>query len=391
VYLDPTLGGQAFFSRLEVLINGEKVAPHYLDEFNYLFQSANRIMTTDEFCLKKYGRRMNAISTSAERVPARANEMDPQLKNAARSLTYGRYNSDSANLTRFSFDGNFPFSSQSNICQALLGRRNENGFLRPMTTIELRLHKRQPIDSMIESSKMLDSIYFTSTDAPANQITPDITINMTDLTIVYESFTPDPRDLEALIRPPIRYYVDVPMITLFSVPQGQKRVDQICDIPAGSKAVLVGWAHANQLWHDASSNKNLHSRFRFIPGAINLKLSATGKEGLMFSEGLENIGVPDACSSNWAQAYHAQLAAKGLTDELFERMFPSDSSLVPYKQLLVLDLTDYVFPEPFQLTTTTLFNAQLSPKGYYMFCISLQQYLYVQDSDLKFQHQLLVE
>jgi hypothetical protein len=374
-----------------VLVNGEKVAPSYLDEFNYIYQSANRILTTDEFSQKKYGRKMHSISTSAERLPSNSREMDPQLKNAARPLTHRNYASTSSNLTRFSFDGNFPFASQSNVLQALMGRKNENGFLRPMTTLELRLHKRQPITSMIDSSKILDTIYFSDADVPVNQATPDITVTFTDLTLVYESVTPDPRDLEDLIRPPINYYVDVPMFTMFAVPQGQKRVDQICDIPASTKAVLIGWAHSNQLWHEQASGKNLHTRFRFIPGAINLKLNATGKEGLFFSEGLENIGVLDACSSNWAQAYHSQLTEKGLTDELLDRMFPPESTITPYKQLLVMDLTDYVFPEPFQLTATTLFNAQLSPKGYYMFCISLQQYLYTQDSELRFSHKLLVD
>jgi hypothetical protein len=389
VYLDPTLGGQSFFSRIEVLINGEKIAPSYLEEFNYIYQSANRSLTTDDFCRKKYGKKLSGISTSAQRLAGTVATMDPSLKDAARSLTFRRYDSETPNLTRFSFDGNFPFSSQSNVLQSLLQMKNENGFLLPMTTIEVRLHKRQPLTSMIESCRMLDSVYFSDGDPPNNQVTPDIAIKMTDLTIVYESFTPDPRELDDLTKPPINYYVDVPQFTMFSVPAGQKRVDQICEIPARSRVVLIGWAHTNQLWHESSSNKNLHARFRFIPGAINIKLKATGKEGLLFSEGLENIGVPEASSSNWAQAYHGMLTEKELTDESFERLFPFDSTVVPYKQLLVLDLTDYVFPDNFQLTATTLFDAQMSPKGYYMFCISLQQYLYVQDSDFKFKHVLL--
>jgi hypothetical protein len=182
--------------------------------------------------------------------------------------------------------------------------------------------------------------------------------------------------------------VDVPKMRLTNVMSGKKYLEQVCQIPGGTKTIVLGWAHSNQLWFDPASGKNLHARLRFLPNVKKLRLRMTGKDGLVFNDGFEELGTTALSRTSWAHMYHANLVRRGLYDRDFSSLFPSEAAAVGYNQIIILDLTDHRLKDDFDLTVTSEFDAALSPEGYSLFYISLQQYTYTQDPDFKFSFEL---
>lgn len=84
-----------------------------------------------------------------------------------------------------------------------------NGFIRPGNQIFLDFHRRYPIDACIESCKVKDEAYWGDNPVDAANVRPDIQIEISDLTVLYQSVVPAAGFLASLLRNPSLYYVDV--------------------------------------------------------------------------------------------------------------------------------------------------------------------------------------
>jgi hypothetical protein len=391
IWTEPTTDGRCYFTKVEIFINDQKIETQSLDEFGHIWQKINRTFTTDEYCRDKYGKIFPRISNSGKRICAVIANADEELEAAMKSLDFLGWDKDTSNpnVVRFGFDGIFPLTSQSNILRTLTGKENENGYLRPLTSIEIRLFKRVPVDALIDSCNIMDLTYFSAdaTQAAQRRGSP-FQMELTDISLLYESLTPEQKELPSLTKGILKYYVDVPKIRLTNVTGGKKWLEQVCEIPGGTKAIILGWGHSSQLWHDESKHKNLHTRFRFLPNVKKLRLKMTGKDGLIFNDGFDELGTVELCWTSWAHMYHTNLVRRGLYDRDFSDLFPGTAAAVGYNQVLILDMTDHKLKDDFDLTVTTEFNATLSPEGYTLFYISLQQYVYSQTPDFKFSFDL---
>jgi hypothetical protein len=143
------------------------------------------------------------------------------------------------------------------------------------------------------------------------------------------------------------------------------------------------------MWYNSASGKNLLARSRFIPNSKEVKMRMNGKEFLMFQDGLQDLGTSDGNISVSCMTYHQYLVCKGLYDRPFEAMFPQGLVLSSHDQALILDLTDYKLDQPSDLWISVNYSNDLSPRGWNIYCISLQQYLYKQDQNLKFKFEPL--
>lgn len=92
---------------------------------------------------------------------------------------------------------------------SILDKEVVNGFLRPGLPIFLDFHRRHPCDSAIESNKVKDDAYWGDSPLDAAATKPDIELEITDLTVFYQSVTPAAHLLPSLLRGPSMYYVDV--------------------------------------------------------------------------------------------------------------------------------------------------------------------------------------
>jgi hypothetical protein len=385
LFIDPLLGMSCLFTRIDVIINNEKIEFPSLEEFGFAYHAINRRFTTDDFCKEKYGETIPRIGITTDR-QATAATATPALKRALQSLNFDSYNATNPILGSFGFDGVFPFSSQSNILAALMKKKIENGFLRPGTRITLRLYKRSTLNMMLDSTVAADAGYYSDADF-ANPL-PEPEFELVDLKLAYESFVPDARALAGFAKGIPKYYVDVPRFRFASVPSGQMVTTHELDIPKGTKALIVGWAHNSALWY--SEAKNLNTRFRFIPEAKEIKMKMNGVEGFIMKEGLQNLGLlKHANYSPTARLYHSSLVQKGLYDRNFETMFPRTDDPKSYDQVLIIDLTDRTIAEDTTMTLTTLYTNALSPANFNLFYITLQQYLFTHQPNNKWKYDLV--
>lgn len=409
VYLDPCLGPAAFFSKIEVRIKDTKIDAARLEEFGYIYQSLNRRFMTAEAQRERYGTTFPRVNTSSKRIATDATLMSEELKEASVSLTFEGWDNALSRSVSFGFDGEsrrnlsslefaganelvffpgvFPFNNQSNILAALLGKVVPQGFLRPSTEIYVDLFKRHPMDACIDSSKTRDSAYYS--DEAADVAKPEVAITIEDLCIVYESVTPSPALLRSLSSGTMSWYVDVPKLNHREMSPGLRHVTVSMPIEAGTKGVLLFFAHERQLVYDPATKRNLNARFRFPANCTGMKLKLTGHDNLLVHEGLVNIGVPakgSLESSN--QTYHRMLCKQELYDDVFDNMFPRTTTKVSYDQVLVLNTSCYKLKDWTELTVTMTFDENASPAKTRMVVLTLQQYLFTQTGSGQWKYDL---
>jgi hypothetical protein len=386
MFIDPLLGMNSIFSRIEFLIDNEKIELPNLEEFNFVYQSINRRFTTDEFYREKYGETIPRISTTTDRYAADVASASEPLKQALVSLHMDSWNVTNPVLGTFGMDGNFPISCQSNILAALMKKKVENGFLKPGTRITIRLYKRATVGCLLDTTKAIDTGYYSNTDlssAPVN-----IEFDIIDLKLVYESFIPDSKSLANFAKGIPKYYVDVPRFRFAAVPPKQMVTSHELDIPKGTKALIVGWAHSSALWWQ--DGKNLNTRYKFVPNSKEVKMKMNGEEGFIVKDGLKAFGSDEEFFSTAARLYHSNLVQKGLYDRPFNTMFPRKiATIKSYDQVLILDLTDRTINEDTKMTLTHVYDVNMSPENYYLFYITLQQYLFTHQATNKWKYDVV--
>jgi hypothetical protein len=140
-FLEPALGPASFIHKIELIINGYPLTiQEQLGHWNYVYQTQNRIFTTQEHYRRKYKRDLVRVSTTKDRTLTlteiahkndRVDGMSKVMIEAMASLQFDGKETTNEKWVRFGCDGVFPFDCQSNILTALTGVWNKNGYLPP--------------------------------------------------------------------------------------------------------------------------------------------------------------------------------------------------------------------------------------------------------------------
>jgi hypothetical protein len=381
LFLTPELDGSSFYLKMDFYVNNEKIEQPDLYEFNGLYQKINRTFTNDKFYEDKYGKKLPRIYTTNDRWADKKANMPEAMKLACKTTTFDDYTTTQPILLRFGFDGYWPFDSQSNILAVLLNTVVPNGYFRPGSNLSMRLTKRNPIDGAVESMIITDPEYFDSAPVPALHVSPSIKIEILDLAVAYESFVP--KVLGSLGKGSLRYYSDIPKLRYEVIPAKQRETNTQFQVPAGSRAFVIGFALESQLWLDASKKRNVHYRFRFIPNSTEIRCHLPDRE-LEFENGLQNPGVAEQTSSITCRLYHEKLRKRGLFQGSFEDLFPAGlPDKISYCQVLIADVSRCPLNEDTCLTIKITYNAKLSPADYRIFIVSLGQFTRTQTDDNK--------
>lgn len=398
VFIDDIHQGAFLFDRVDLYFNDEKIEVPLLGSNWHLYRAVNSIFATDETCLERYGRRLNRMRVAKERV-ATTTTIPDKAKEAAAALQFTSWNESEPNVAWFGLSGLFPFNFQSNLTRALYDRYISNRFLAPETRVRAHFHVRDHPEAFFDSMLIKDPNFVNSDDLPANETRgTGFKVDLSDMTILYQSFTPSTTQLAQMMkRTSLDYYVDVPKIQLIGVPDRKSWIQQTLTVPKGTRVLVVGWIHSNALFYDPAKGKPMHTRFTYLPNVKHLALSIGGREGEIFQTGYENLGLDSAWASPWAAAYHAELVRKGLYDAPFHSLFPKKDLALGnigsrgYQQLLLFDLSDRKIEQDAELTLSMTFAAgETSPEKYFLFTISIQQYLYHQGADKRLTFKPLV-
>jgi hypothetical protein len=376
-YLDPALGGATFFSKCEVLINGYLVEGPVVGDAGFVHQIVNRTWCGQNEQRKKYGRTIPRISTMIERTyPTAAGS---QLSHILAENQFDGQTETRDIVTHFSFDAYWPLCSQSNILRTLQRTDVEGGFLPPETQINIRLHVRSPIDALIERPRISDAHY--NEEAREVEAADYLTLFPTfkELFIMYDSVTLESvEQLNRIKRMSIRYYADVPNISLQQVASGSNHTVNTVTIPRATKALVLLWPVEWQIFFNAGRRKNLCGRFTFPANGKRFRINLKDRDGLLIKEGLDDFGVVDAQTSATCRAYHLSLAQKGLYSKPFSSLFPRGPMNLDrsYDQIIILDLTPYTIADKTEIEVTVDYENPGSPIKLWLMAMTYQQYCY---------------
>ena len=373
VHLNPLLGPASFFVDMEVKIDHQDINEKTkLEAFNFIYTAWEKTFMSLEDYKKTYLEDRLMISTEQE------NQLDSEIwKKVAKKMDFGSTLEGQAMsiLERFNMQGIFPLSPFSNVLSALRKKENTRGWFAPLKSFEFRLIKRQPVDEAVERvGGYTDKDYFTG-DMPAEVKWFDLELVIEDICIMYESVKITPKNsLKGILG---TFDVDVPIAIMAHLPPRQNQTSTNVLIPAGTKAVLIGFPIEDQLYFNKSSKKFLRSGVIFPPDLKELKIDLGGREDLIFRDGFTNLGMDSNQDDITCRAYYEELVRQKLYDGPIDTMFArSATRRTRYNSIIVLNLMSSHLKESQLMTITTKFGSKLSPEKtkILIFCLTTWKY-----------------
>lgn len=405
IYVNPLLGGTCFFRKCDVSLDRIPIQSNNFEPNDHLhYQALHRLFCSEGLRKEKYGKPLTWLSHPAEKayadavtevpaVPAlpvigdRAAQAGvayvagkpvyrhPNLVKAMESLVFEGKGTSQPAAFSFGFDGVFPLSCQSNALRQITRQKIDNGVLHPGMEFSISLLKQKPFEAAVENANVTDDAYFgiggqaIDDAAVAAPFIRNVTFTVKGLFLTYESIILEsPDQLERLKRTVMRYYCDVALYRNNNLTPNVQYDRQLVSVPAGARLLYLAFLFEPQILYGARKNSWLSARYRFPPGLDTVQLTMTGRDGLIFKDGLQGLGVRGGRSSPSLRTYVRDLVRKGLYSRDFDAFFPPhDVSPHGYDQALLVDLTPYKIKEGTVLTVDMTYQpTQGSPVGWYL-------------------------
>jgi hypothetical protein len=379
-----------------------------LEDKLIFYNAVNKIINDAEGRREMYGHDMDWISNTDQRtvraavtatpyVPAAGTaaaveavaespiQMSPQMRHSVRSLTFDSTTSKLHGVITLGCDGVFPFQLQNGSLRKITGQRNDNKFLHPNCKINVKLHLRTPITMAVERTAVTDTAYYTS----ANHTAVPFEIEITGANLTYESLLTDEKETMRLSRGVHNYYFDCPIIRTSACSAGTNVDNHKIQLPAGTMVIYIYWTYEDQTVYNASVNSFISTRLRFPPNLLEVKLDLPDHKGIVFKEGLQNLGVKEGYYSQSLREYHADLSRRGLISTTFDEWFPPRRpDALGYDSILFADLTSYEIKKDTELQVKCLYNNAYLPQRWSLevICVVQQRVTY---SNKKWAYQTL--
>jgi hypothetical protein len=373
VHLPPLLGPATFFNDMEVKIDNQDVNERVkLESFNRIYTAWDKVFMTKDEYKKTYHEDRVMISTEGE------NQLSsPVWQQAAKAMDFGSSLRDQSMsiLERFNIHGTFPLSPFSNVLSALRKKENTRNWFAPLSEFHFRITKRQPIDEAVERvGHYTDAQYFTG-DMPAAVEWHDLELVIEDLRIMYESVKI--KQLPGARASLGTFEVDVPIVVMAHLPSGQMQTVTKVEIPAGTKAVMIGFPVEDQLYFNKTSKKFLRSGVIFPPDLKELKIDLAQREDLIFKTGFKNLGIPPNQDDLTCRAYYEELVRQKLYDGSLDSLFGrSATHPARYNSVIVLNILSSHLKQAQPMTLTAQFGPKMSPAKtkILIFCLTTWKY-----------------
>ena len=390
IYLPATLGGYAFFDRVELSINGRPVEGPQLSTSGFIFQHVNRRFTTDDIRKEKYAdpflhtpafTHERAIGGALGAVGARGANISPEMKKLSNTLQFDTKGTSRSKVASFSFDGVPLLSAQTNLSRSMMQTKVENPYIPPNTKITITLHKRVPLDALFEIPQITDAEYWV----PAVSTIPRVAVQVefSEIVIVYESKLLTSKT-EVADAKKTHTFADCPDVHYQTLREGQMETTNIVEVAAGSKYIILCWFSQQQVFYNTASNKNLSCRLRYPPGSTGLKLTLKGHLlPMLFKNGLVDLGVAGASSSITCEAYWQWLVRHSLYEKSKSHLFPATER--GYEQVVIVPLHHLNIPEKTSLQVEMTYNDATSLPGWFLWscCVSQWKYKYEEEGPMR--------
>ena len=323
-YINPLLGvSNTFFSKVDVLVDGTHIDMPSLENMGYVYQTFNRTFTTEKLRDKWFGTGTRRVSDSVDGSTYLGTTGSPNFMSILKESSFNKRYNATDKLMVGSFDGIWPHSCQNAQLAQIFGEhRSGSPWLGPRSEVIYRLHRRFDMDSCLERAEIDAATYYDEDEAATDF--PELQIELIDVQIRYESMTiKDPAQLAKMTKStPTTFLTDVPKIVLKSLPSGLSYHAERFSLPVGTRLVALMWLHDHQIYFSKSSKKNLSGHMKFPKNAVDVNISISGHEGILFEDGLKNFGIDERIVSNSCASYHSYLTSMKLYDKDLSSLFP---------------------------------------------------------------------
>jgi hypothetical protein len=398
LYMPATLGASCFFGKCEIFINGVKVEGPVFGYGGFLWQHLNRLVCPEKVRVERYADPHLATPslTSERAIGAKVNtaghegdNIPEKMRRYMDTLQFDGKETSRPQVAQFSFDGINLFSAQSNVCRILMSEKVDNAFVPPNTTVLIRLHKRDPIDALLEIPQLTDDVYWQRANAAIAR--HELSWEFTDLSIAYDLKILDSKQTAEEAKKNF-HYADVPKVQLQTIAVGQMFTKNTVAIPKGCRAVLACFVFQHAVFYNKGSMKNLCTRLKFPPGSVGLKIWLKDHTTpLLFREGLVNMGTGDSYSSPSCTSYWQYLTTHGFYSKGRHHMFPSLTTDTSYEQYILIPLNHLEIKQPTEMSVELTYNDNGSQEKWYLWTATIQQYKYTYRPGMALEGEVVVD
>lgn len=344
VYLDPSVMGTSFFYKVDVSINNVAVPTnHCLGELVLHYVRCCRIFNRNP---GPTFYRTNQV------VFAGRNELNSSMKAATEPFDYVEWNRATGSRVPVFLDGHFPFDCRNRTLESIDNTREQNLYLPPDTTVEIKFHLYRDKGNAIfnnETNSVTNladnpASYWSAQRAAAWENGYALSFQSAEL--AYESCELHADGHEKsmnLFRNGgiATYYYDIPRGQHQSLMQGQSFTENTFQIMAYARLVYILFLPDWATFPMEATRRPLSGFSRYPSGCSSLKIGFAGEKNLI-CDNFVNFGMPGTNSELSKKLLYQYLknlrAFAGEFDDLFPR-YEAQRSLV---QGFVFDLKDYI-------------------------------------------------
>ena len=378
---DSLQGGQCFFDDIEITFNNSPIETSKIAKFHNYLTGINKSMACGADLLRRYGRPMNRIRKTQDRIPAaesvgaaeaknladQMNKTNERLKDAFEPLMMDSKSSSTCTSHKslpFGYCATFPFSAQLNATRAWTGQKFESGYLPPGISCSVRLTRKQPLEIALERADISDADRIKDKDYGEKFVR----IKLKEVFLNYHSvLIHDEKEIESIRRSELIFMQDNVDLQTQKISSGVRYDQALIRIPAECLGVFIFFYFQTFMYPDAKKNQFQTNRRIFCPHLDKLTFDIAGRPGLLLSEGISNLTGSHANGSNSLRQYHKSLVRAGLYDQSFNTFAPSSlDGSTSYDQVILLDLTKYQMTRPEELCMKMTFSPTAnSPSGWF--------------------------
>jgi hypothetical protein len=377
-HLPETLGPAAFFDDVNVTVDKIPQPKSPLSMYQPIYQKLNRVFMTTEAHKKKYGYSPFHLTNSGQYV----DKTSEAYKKVYESMDFvNKFPTDTGMVPRclnFTFDGIFPFGTQNNALEALTGKRNKPVVFPPNTEIVIRLSKRSPIYSMVDTIEWVtDKNYFEAPDQAAStaDALKTMELKIQDLVLNLDVYTKEAEEIKsAKIGHTIP--MDYPHVIVQPLAPQVNHADIDVNIPPGSKILYICFPFEHETWFNAMGKRNLSTKTCFPKNLVELTCDIGNQENTLLHRGLKNPGIKAGASEPTCLGYVDILRKFKLFDGAYSDMFDEKTAKpYNYNQVFIVPIPDKIRAAT-KVTLHLTFNKGLSPRNCNVLFFAVSKTLY---------------
>lgn len=347
VYMDPSVMGTSFFSKVEVTINHVKVPTNgCLGELVLHYTRCCRIFN---------GKPGPALMTTRDVNFAGRAGLSRSMRVATEPFDYVAWNRGTGSRVPVFLDGHFPFDCKNKTLESIDKKSEPNMYFPPDTEIEIKFHlHRDKADALFNHAQnnvtdFADNAasYWSATPA-AGGFPAGFALTFQDAQLEYESCElhaeGHERSLSLFKSGGIAtYYYDIPRAQHQSLLPAQSFTENNFQILAFARLAYVLFVPDWAAYTMENMRRPLSALSRYPTNCSSLKIGFAGERSLIVDK-FENFGVRGENTELSKKILYQYMTGLKAFSGTFEQLFPRYADDVSLVQGFVIDLKDYMSP-----------------------------------------------